>query len=111
MTSYGPKDLADSFRTVRKNTIQVAQDMAVRTRMARALALRTIAPIAAAAPLLMFVIWCVVSWSLRPVKREPAPLRGFLPALAREIAAGRAEREPVAAALDGLGHLDELVGA
>jgi uncharacterized damage-inducible protein DinB len=27
MTSYGPKDLADSFRTVRKNTIQVAQDI------------------------------------------------------------------------------------
>ena len=27
MTPYGPKDIADSFRTVRKNTIQVAQDI------------------------------------------------------------------------------------
>ena len=27
MSSYGPKDMADSFRTVRKNTILVAQDI------------------------------------------------------------------------------------
>jgi uncharacterized damage-inducible protein DinB len=27
MTTYGPKEMADSFRTVRKNTIQVAQDI------------------------------------------------------------------------------------
>ena len=27
MTTYGAKDIADSFRTVRKNTIQVAQDI------------------------------------------------------------------------------------
>jgi len=27
MTYYGPKELAESFRTVRKNTIQVAQDI------------------------------------------------------------------------------------
>jgi uncharacterized damage-inducible protein DinB len=27
MFSYGPKELADSFRTVRKNTLQVAQDI------------------------------------------------------------------------------------
>lgn len=27
MTYYGAKELADSFRTVRKNTIQVAQDI------------------------------------------------------------------------------------
>jgi uncharacterized damage-inducible protein DinB len=27
MTYYGPKELADSFRTVRKNTIAVAQDL------------------------------------------------------------------------------------
>ena len=43
--------------------------------MARSLALRTIAPIAAAAPLLMLVIWCVVSWSLRPVKRARVAAR------------------------------------
>lgn len=27
MVSYGPKEMADSFRTVRKNTLQVAQDI------------------------------------------------------------------------------------
>jgi uncharacterized damage-inducible protein DinB len=27
MTYYGGKELADSFRTVRKNTIQIAQDI------------------------------------------------------------------------------------
>jgi two-component system OmpR family sensor kinase len=48
---------------------QVAQDMAVRQKTARALALRSIGPIAAAAPLLMLVVWWVVSASLRPVRR------------------------------------------
>src|SRR5438874_10818670 len=27
MTYYGPKELAESFRTVRKNTIQIAEDI------------------------------------------------------------------------------------
>ena len=63
-STYRVYSLATPFQV-----IQVAQDMGVRTSMARALALRTIAPIAAAAPLLMLIVWCVVSWSLRPVKR------------------------------------------
>jgi two-component system, OmpR family, sensor kinase len=49
--------------------IQVAQDMAVRREMAGRLALRTVAPIAVAAPLLMLVVWWVVSSSLAPVAR------------------------------------------
>lgn len=49
--------------------IQVAQDMAARREMASKLALRTVAPIAAAAPLLMLVVWWVVSSSLAPVAR------------------------------------------
>ncbi len=49
--------------------IQVAQDMAVRRHMARALALRTIGPTALMAPLLMLVVWWVVSFSLAPVAR------------------------------------------
>jgi len=73
-STYRVYSLATPFQV-----IQVAQDMAVRTRMARALALRTIAPIAAAAPLLMFVIWCVVSWSLRPVKRARAQVAARQP--------------------------------
>lgn len=51
------------------HVIQVAQDMALRHRMARALAWRTIAPIALLAPLLMLVVWWVVRSSLAPVAR------------------------------------------
>ncbi|WP_370681400.1 ATP-binding protein [Variovorax boronicumulans] len=49
--------------------IQVAQDMAARRHMAGSLALRTIAPVALMAPLLMLVVWWVVSLSLAPVAR------------------------------------------
>jgi two-component system OmpR family sensor kinase len=49
--------------------IQVAQDMAARRNMAGSLALRTIAPVALMAPLLMLVVWWVVSRSLAPVAR------------------------------------------
>ncbi|SDI77148.1 ATP-binding protein [Variovorax sp. OV700] len=49
--------------------IQVAQDMAARRSMARSLALRTIAPVALMAPLLMLIVWWVVSLSLAPVAR------------------------------------------
>jgi two-component system OmpR family sensor kinase len=50
-------------------TVQVAQDMAVRQRMAGTLALRTVGPIAVMAPVLMLVVWWVVSGSLAPVSR------------------------------------------
>jgi two-component system OmpR family sensor kinase len=49
--------------------IQVAQDVGIRRDMARTLALRTVAPVAIMAPLLMAVIWWVVSASLAPVSR------------------------------------------
>jgi two-component system OmpR family sensor kinase len=49
--------------------IQVAQDMAVRRQMASTLALRTVWPIAVMAPLLMLVVWWVVSASFAPVSR------------------------------------------
>jgi two-component system OmpR family sensor kinase len=49
--------------------IQVAQDMAARRNMAGTLALRTVGPIVLAAPLLMLVVWWVVSQSLAPVAR------------------------------------------
>ena len=49
--------------------IQVAQDMAARRNMAGALAVRTIAPVALMAPLLMLIVWWVVSLSLAPVAR------------------------------------------
>ncbi|MFL6708058.1 MAG: ATP-binding protein [Massilia sp.] len=50
-------------------TLQVAQDMAVRRNMAGNLALRTVGPIAVMMPILMLVVWWVVSGSLEPVAR------------------------------------------
>jgi two-component system OmpR family sensor kinase len=58
---------------------QVAQDVRVRQETARALALRSVGPIAAAAPLLMLVVWWVVSASLRPVERIRAELAARQP--------------------------------
>ncbi|MES2760281.1 MAG: ATP-binding protein [Pseudomonadota bacterium] len=50
-------------------TVQVAQDMAARRRMAGNVALRTVGPIAVMMPILMLVVWWVVSGSLEPVAR------------------------------------------
>src|SRR5690606_19949891 len=57
-----------SLRTSTR-VIQVAQDLAVRRRMAGELALRTVGPIAVMVPLLMLVTWWVGTWSLAPVAR------------------------------------------
>ena len=52
--------------------IQVAQDLAVRRRLAGGLALRTVVPIAVIVPLLMLVTWWVVTSSLSPLARVRA---------------------------------------
>ena len=49
--------------------IQVAQDLAARRAMAGNLALRTVSPMLVMVPLLMLVVWWVVSASLAPVAR------------------------------------------
>ncbi|HEX2013219.1 MAG TPA: ATP-binding protein [Roseateles sp.] len=49
--------------------VQVAQELAVRSRLAGRLAWRTITPIAIVLPILMFVVGWVVSRSLAPVER------------------------------------------
>ena len=49
--------------------IQVAQDLEARRRMASTLALRTVGPMAVMVPLLMLVIWWVISVSLAPLAR------------------------------------------
>jgi two-component system OmpR family sensor kinase len=49
--------------------IQVAQDLAARRKMAGALAFRTVSPMLVMVPLLMLVVWWVVSASLAPVSR------------------------------------------
>jgi two-component system OmpR family sensor kinase len=53
-------------------TLQVAQDMAVRRNLASNMALRTVGPIAVMMPILMLVVWWVVSGSLQPVARVRA---------------------------------------
>ncbi|HEY0295054.1 MAG TPA: ATP-binding protein [Bordetella sp.] len=58
---------------------QVAQDLRVRSLTARNLALRSVGPILAVAPLLMLVVWWVVSRSLRPVARTRAQLAARQP--------------------------------
>lgn len=67
------RDHGDTYRVFSLQTptqvIQVAQDMAVRTDMASSMALRAVWPIAAMAPLLMLIVWWVVSLSLTSVNR------------------------------------------
>lgn len=50
-------------------TVQIAQDVSARNARARVLALRSALPVALMAPLLMLVVWWVVSRSLAPVSR------------------------------------------
>ncbi len=49
--------------------IQLAQDLAARRQMASTLALRTVSPIILLVPILMLLVWWVVSASLAPVAR------------------------------------------
>lgn len=73
-TTYRVYAVATPFQVT-----QVAQDMKVRQQTARSLALRSVGPIAAAAPLLMLVVWWVVGVSLRPVQRIRAELAARQP--------------------------------
>ncbi|MFG6448113.1 ATP-binding protein [Roseateles sp. BYS180W] len=58
----------------RSQLVQVAQDLAVRQRMATQLAWRTVAPIALMLPLLIALVWWVLGRSLAPVARVQAEL-------------------------------------
>jgi two-component system OmpR family sensor kinase len=69
--------------------IQVAQDMAVRRRMAGGLALRALVPTAAIAPLLMLVVWWVVGLSLAPVARVRAQVAARQPDDLTEVSEAR----------------------
>lgn len=50
-------------------TVQIAQDLSARNARARAIATRAVLPVVLMAPLLMLVVWWVVSRSLGPVER------------------------------------------
>lgn len=58
---------------------QVAQDLRVRRLTARGLVLRSVGPTLVMAPLLMLVVWWVVSFSLRPVERARTQLAARQP--------------------------------
>jgi two-component system OmpR family sensor kinase len=60
--------------------IQVAQDRSARRNLARKLALRTVSPIFVMVPLLLFLVWWVVSASIAPVER-----------VRRQVASGQAD--------------------
>lgn len=49
--------------------VQVSQDLEARRKLAETLALRTVAPLALLAPLLLLLIWWIVTTSLKPVAR------------------------------------------
>ncbi|MDE2417393.1 MAG: sensor histidine kinase N-terminal domain-containing protein [Burkholderiales bacterium] len=49
--------------------VQIAQELTARQKMAGKLALRTVAPIGLVAPLLMLLVWWVITTSLSPVDR------------------------------------------
>ncbi|MDM4765181.1 ATP-binding protein [Pelomonas sp. SE-A7] len=66
--SRGKRYRVFSMQT-RYQVVQIAQDLSVRSRMARQLALRTVAPVALMLPLLALSVWWVVSASLNPVSR------------------------------------------
>ena len=57
-------------------TVQIAQNMSARLARARALAARAVLPIALMAPLLMLVVWWVITRSLAPVERTRRQVAG-----------------------------------
>ncbi|MBC7437816.1 MAG: sensor histidine kinase N-terminal domain-containing protein [Bdellovibrionales bacterium] len=57
-------------------TVQIAQDMSARNARARAIAARAVLPVVLMAPLLMLVVWWVVSRSLAPVERARRQVAG-----------------------------------
>ena len=72
----------------RGQLVQVAQELSARRQAAGRVALRTVLPIALLAPVLMLIVWQVVSRALEPVER-----------LRRQLAARRAgDLAPLAAA-------------
>ncbi|MBV8604875.1 MAG: two-component sensor histidine kinase [Pelomonas sp.] len=94
--------------------VQVAQELAVRERLARRLAWRTVLPVAAMVPLLMIVVGWVVSHSLAPVERVRAQLaRRAADDLAPVASEGLpAEIEPMVGELNSLlGRVQQSVAA
>lgn len=89
---------------MRDHVIQIAQPMAVRTRIATDAALRTVMPLLALMPLLGLLIWYLVGRGLRPLARLTREVGARRPdALDRlHVAEVPEEVQPLVAALNGL---------
>jgi two-component system, OmpR family, sensor kinase len=88
----------------RRQVIQVAQPMSVRSAQAARLALRTLLPFAWLVPLLGLAIWLLVGVSLRPLDRLAATVASRDPASLQPLpdAALPEEAQPLVASLNTL---------
>lgn len=94
--------------------VQVGQPLAVRRRLATAAALRSIAPIAAAAPLVALGLWWIIGLSLAPLRRvtQAASTRGADSLAALPDEGLPQELQPLVGAFNGLlGRLSEAFEA
>ena len=94
--------------------VQVAQPMSVRRELAAGMALRTIVPLLAVAPLLALFVWFGVARGLRPLERVAAALGKRSPGALEPLAEVGLPNEvrPLVHALNGLlGRLDRALGA
>ncbi len=91
--------------------VQVAQPLAVRRRLATAAALRSVAPIAVAAPLVALGLWWIIGVSLAPLQRvtRAASTRGADSLDALPAAGLPRELRPLVDAFNGL--LERLAAA
>lgn len=89
---------------MRDHVIQIAQPMAVRTRIAAGVALRTVMPVLGLMPLLGVLIWYLVGRGLRPLVRLTGEVAARRPdALDRlRLTDVPEEVQPLVAALNGL---------
>ncbi len=83
---------------------QVAQPLAIRQRLALAAALRTLAPLVLALPLLAFLVWWIVGRALAPLDRLAGDVGARTPTLLEPIAEADAPSEvvPLVRALNDL---------
>ncbi len=94
--------------------VQVAQPMSVRRELAASMALRTVLPLLAVAPLLALFVWFGVARGLQPLERVAAAVRGRSAGVLEPLveAGLPAEVKPLVHALNGLlGRLDRALGA
>lgn len=89
---------------VRDHIIQIAQPMAVRTRIATDVALRTVMPLLALMPLLGGLIWYLVGRGLRPLVRLTGEVGARRPEALDRLSLVRVPEEvqPLVIALNGL---------